>query len=345
MHAMKGYKMHAFPHDELLAVLGSFSDEYVSCDVSSFPFPPFHLGPSLLFSSPHSRNTYRFNGWGVTLVDSLDTKYIMGLHDDFEDALGFVGNLTFLCHHVLPIFSLPFPVFLLPSLFIFSPSFLSFLDLNSRTPVPSQPPTPTSSKQSFATSAASSQHTRSPPPRSSAQKLTILEGSSCLRLILLWGCLCLLLILIPEWACLILLFPFHFFNPLFRVMVEVFASAHIVSVPVLIADETTLTRLLHYLSPLSPLSFIPSFLDSDSFNPPQHIDASSVRASNRFIFSPPHPFMSSVILRTILTHAGIGVGLRNVARPRAGLRSRTSPQVAPGPSPALCYVQAVEPRT
>ena len=90
------------------------------------------------------------------------------------------------------------------------------LDLNSRTPVPSQPPTPTSSKQSFATSAASSQHTRSPPPRSSAQNLTILEGSSCLRRIPLWGCLCLLLILIREWACLILLFPFHFFNPVSR---------------------------------------------------------------------------------------------------------------------------------
>lgn len=63
VHAMQGYKTHAFPHDELLAVSGRFSD--------------------------------KFNGWGVTLLDSLDTMYIMGLHDDFEDALGFVGNLTF----------------------------------------------------------------------------------------------------------------------------------------------------------------------------------------------------------------------------------------------------------
>ncbi|EDQ99403.1 1,2-alpha-mannosidase [Laccaria bicolor S238N-H82] len=100
VHAMKEYKTHAFPHDKLLAVSGKFSD--------------------------------KFNGWGVTLLDSLDTMYIMGLHDDFEDALGFVGNLTF---------SMP------------------------------QPPTPTSSTRSSATSAASSQHTHTPPP-SYAQRLT-----------------------------------------------------------------------------------------------------------------------------------------------------------------------------
>jgi len=29
VHAMNGYKAHAFPHDELLAVSGSFSDKYV----------------------------------------------------------------------------------------------------------------------------------------------------------------------------------------------------------------------------------------------------------------------------------------------------------------------------
>jgi len=29
VHAMKGYKTHAFPHDELLAVSGGFSDKYV----------------------------------------------------------------------------------------------------------------------------------------------------------------------------------------------------------------------------------------------------------------------------------------------------------------------------
>ena len=29
VHVMKGYKTHAFPHDELLAVSGGFSDKYV----------------------------------------------------------------------------------------------------------------------------------------------------------------------------------------------------------------------------------------------------------------------------------------------------------------------------
>ncbi|KIJ95152.1 glycoside hydrolase family 47 protein [Laccaria amethystina LaAM-08-1] len=42
----------------------------------------------------------KFNGWGVTLLDSLDTMYIMGLHDDFEDALGLWGILLSLCRPV-----------------------------------------------------------------------------------------------------------------------------------------------------------------------------------------------------------------------------------------------------
>ena len=115
------------------------------------------------------------------------------------------------------------------SLFLFpSSSFLSssssplpfshflHLDLNSPIPVPSQPPTHTSSKPLSATLAASSQHTHSPPPRSSAQKLTILGGCSCLCLIPHWSCLCLRSILIRERACL-----FVCFYPLFHVMVEV----------------------------------------------------------------------------------------------------------------------------
>jgi len=87
-------------------------------------------------------NTNRFNGWGVTLLDSLDTMYIMGLHDDFEDALGFVVNLTFSMPSVcpshflsLPLLLLPFPVFLPPSLFIFPPP--SSHSLTSTYPPPS----------------------------------------------------------------------------------------------------------------------------------------------------------------------------------------------------------------
>ncbi|THH27798.1 hypothetical protein EUX98_g6395 [Antrodiella citrinella] len=36
-----------------------------------------------------------FNGWGVTLVDGLDTMWIMGLHDEFYDAIPVIANMTF----------------------------------------------------------------------------------------------------------------------------------------------------------------------------------------------------------------------------------------------------------
>ena len=36
-----------------------------------------------------------FNGWGLTLIDSLDTMWIMGLHDEFYDSLPLVANMTF----------------------------------------------------------------------------------------------------------------------------------------------------------------------------------------------------------------------------------------------------------
>ncbi|KAF7974676.1 hypothetical protein HWV62_11433 [Athelia sp. TMB] len=38
--------------------------------------------------------TNNFNGWGVMIVDSLDTMYIMGLHDEFKRAVAFVENAT-----------------------------------------------------------------------------------------------------------------------------------------------------------------------------------------------------------------------------------------------------------
>ncbi|KIM37603.1 glycoside hydrolase family 47 protein [Hebeloma cylindrosporum] len=53
-HAWTGYNTKAFPSDELLAVSGGKSDKY--------------------------------NGWSVTLFDSLDTMWIMGLRDEFHDA-------------------------------------------------------------------------------------------------------------------------------------------------------------------------------------------------------------------------------------------------------------------
>lgn len=36
-----------------------------------------------------------FAGWAATLVDALDTLYIMGLHDEFEEAVNFVGRMDF----------------------------------------------------------------------------------------------------------------------------------------------------------------------------------------------------------------------------------------------------------
>ncbi|KAF8896775.1 glycoside hydrolase family 47 protein [Gymnopilus junonius] len=62
-HAWEGYKTRAFPHDELLAVSGGHSD--------------------------------KFNGWGVTLFDSLDTMWIMGLRGEFDDAIRSIKDLHF----------------------------------------------------------------------------------------------------------------------------------------------------------------------------------------------------------------------------------------------------------
>lgn len=36
-----------------------------------------------------------FNGWGVTLIDGLDTMWIMGLHEEFYEAIPIVANMTF----------------------------------------------------------------------------------------------------------------------------------------------------------------------------------------------------------------------------------------------------------
>jgi mannosyl-oligosaccharide alpha-1,2-mannosidase len=62
-HAWNGYKGEAWGKDELLPVSGG------------------------------SKNT--FNGWAATLVDSLDTMWIMGLEGEFEEALEFVKNIDF----------------------------------------------------------------------------------------------------------------------------------------------------------------------------------------------------------------------------------------------------------
>ncbi|KAI0642322.1 seven-hairpin glycosidase [Trametes meyenii] len=62
-HAYRGYQEHAGAHDELLPVSKSYVDN--------------------------------FNGWRLTMVDSLDTMLIMGLHDEFRETIPIIANMTF----------------------------------------------------------------------------------------------------------------------------------------------------------------------------------------------------------------------------------------------------------
>ena len=62
-HAWGGYKRYAYGHDELRPISNGTTDP--------------------------------FNGWGATLVDALDTLWIMGLKEDFEDAVRVVGKIDF----------------------------------------------------------------------------------------------------------------------------------------------------------------------------------------------------------------------------------------------------------
>ncbi|KAF9043367.1 glycoside hydrolase [Panaeolus papilionaceus] len=59
--AWNGYLEKAFPHDEVLPIDGRHTDKY--------------------------------NGWGVTLFDSLDTMWIMGLKDEFKAAVDSIKDL------------------------------------------------------------------------------------------------------------------------------------------------------------------------------------------------------------------------------------------------------------
>lgn len=62
-HAWEGYKKKAWLHDELLPISGGHKDPFV--------------------------------GWAATLVDSLDSLWIMGLKDEFEDALEAIEQIDF----------------------------------------------------------------------------------------------------------------------------------------------------------------------------------------------------------------------------------------------------------
>jgi mannosyl-oligosaccharide alpha-1,2-mannosidase len=63
LHAWTGYKEKAWGKDELMPMSGGFKNP--------------------------------FNGWGATLIDSLDTMWIMGLKDEFEEALTMVAKVNF----------------------------------------------------------------------------------------------------------------------------------------------------------------------------------------------------------------------------------------------------------
>lgn len=62
-HSWQGYKKHAWLKDELSPIAGA--------SVSSF------------------------GGWGATLVDTLDTLWVIGLKEDFEEAVQAVGKIDF----------------------------------------------------------------------------------------------------------------------------------------------------------------------------------------------------------------------------------------------------------
>lgn len=62
-HAWKGYKKHAWLHDEVMPLSGGHKDPFV--------------------------------GWAATIVDGLDTLYIMGMIDEFEDAIKALDEINF----------------------------------------------------------------------------------------------------------------------------------------------------------------------------------------------------------------------------------------------------------
>jgi mannosyl-oligosaccharide alpha-1,2-mannosidase len=71
IHSWKGYKRHAWLKDEVAPVTGGY------------------------------RST--FGGWGATLVDALDTLCIMGMTEEFEEAVAAVSEIDFATVDELPI--------------------------------------------------------------------------------------------------------------------------------------------------------------------------------------------------------------------------------------------------
>jgi len=79
LHAYHGYEEYAFPADELRPLANNSVQKCVSCQ--------FTLNLINIYCS--------FNGWGVTMVDALDTMLVMGLHDEFDRAIQHISTVNF----------------------------------------------------------------------------------------------------------------------------------------------------------------------------------------------------------------------------------------------------------
>lgn len=82
-HAYSGYQKYASSYDELLPVTGGKANK---CTFSLYYFN------TAVFETLNCR----WNGWSVTVVDALDTMWIMDLQDDFRDAIPVVANTSFI---------------------------------------------------------------------------------------------------------------------------------------------------------------------------------------------------------------------------------------------------------
>jgi Glycosyl hydrolase family 47 len=79
-HAYFGHQKHALPDDELLPVTGGEENKLSQ----SRYLASFFINPSC-----------RFNGWSVTVVDSLETVWLMELYDDFHNTIPIIANTSF----------------------------------------------------------------------------------------------------------------------------------------------------------------------------------------------------------------------------------------------------------
>ena len=76
----------------VLHILMTSYYHYLGVNLTSFSAPP--LLPFFPLTCIVFLNK-RYNGWGVTLFDSLDTLWIMGLRDEFADAVDDIRDQRF----------------------------------------------------------------------------------------------------------------------------------------------------------------------------------------------------------------------------------------------------------